>query len=44
MGCGCDICLAHNNMKCPKMRWKYEVYYIWNYLFSMFYIIWNIWG
>jgi 20S proteasome alpha/beta subunit len=20
MGCGCDICLAHNNMKCPKMR------------------------
>lgn len=19
VGCGCDICLAHNNMRCPKM-------------------------
>jgi hypothetical protein len=19
-GCGCGICLAHNNMKCPKME------------------------
>lgn len=20
MGCGCGLCLAHNNMKCPKMK------------------------
>jgi len=20
MGCGCGICLAHNNFKCPKME------------------------
>ena len=20
MGCGCGICLSHNNMKCPKMK------------------------
>ena len=22
LGCGCGICLAHNNMKCPKVKDK----------------------
>lgn len=20
VGCGCDLCLVHNNMKCPKLN------------------------
>ena len=20
MGCGCDLCLVHNNMQCPKLK------------------------